>query len=139
MQQQGAAWSLHGEFKIKKNTSLNTKYLVCCAVEPIDLKCVNREPSSKILQRIRNIQFKTKEGVDVYFNEDGDPAAKYEIINWQPTENGFVDFVTVGLYDASLPTDNQLNLQNKSLIWAKNSKRVSYHVATSIIIYTIIV
>uniref|UniRef100_A0A3B4VPN5 Olfactory receptor C family, j1 n=1 Tax=Seriola dumerili TaxID=41447 RepID=A0A3B4VPN5_SERDU len=47
-----------------------------------------------ILQRIKNIQFKTKEGDEVYFNEDGDPAAKYEIINWQPTENGIVNFVT---------------------------------------------
>uniref|UniRef100_A0A671U6K4 G-protein coupled receptors family 3 profile domain-containing protein n=1 Tax=Sparus aurata TaxID=8175 RepID=A0A671U6K4_SPAAU len=55
---------------------------------------------------------------EVYFNENGDPAAKYEIINWQPTENGIVDFVRVGLYDASLPADTQLNLQNKSLFWA---------------------
>uniref|UniRef100_A0AAX7TGF5 G-protein coupled receptors family 3 profile domain-containing protein n=1 Tax=Astatotilapia calliptera TaxID=8154 RepID=A0AAX7TGF5_ASTCA len=51
---------------------------------------------------IKNIYFKTKEGEEVYFNENGDPAAKYEIINWQPRENGIVEFVTVGLYDISL-------------------------------------
>ncbi|XP_038548412.1 extracellular calcium-sensing receptor-like [Micropterus salmoides] len=83
-----------------------------------------------ILQHIRKIQFKTKEGDEVYFNENGDPAAKYEIINWQPTENGIVDFVTVGLYDASLHDDKQLNLQNKSLIWAKNSKQVPLSVCS---------
>nr|XP_046246131.1 extracellular calcium-sensing receptor-like [Scatophagus argus] len=77
-----------------------------------------------ILQHIRKIQFKTKEGDEVYFDENGDPAAKYEIINWQPTENGIVDFVTVGFYDASLSADKQLNLQNKSLIWAQNSHQV---------------
>ena len=59
-------------------------------------------------------------------NKNGDPAAKYEIINWQPTENGIVDFVTVGLYDASLPADKQLNLLNKPLFWAQNSPKVSF-------------
>uniref|UniRef100_A0A8C6SST2 G-protein coupled receptors family 3 profile domain-containing protein n=1 Tax=Neogobius melanostomus TaxID=47308 RepID=A0A8C6SST2_9GOBI len=52
------------------------------------------------------------QGEEVYFNENGDPAAKYEIINWQPTAQGTVEFVTVGLYDASLPVDRQLTLQN---------------------------
>ncbi|XP_037631887.1 extracellular calcium-sensing receptor-like [Sebastes umbrosus] len=83
-----------------------------------------------ILQHIKKIQFKTKEGDEVYFNENGDPAAKYEIINWQPTENGIVDFVTVGLYDASLPAEKQLNLQNKPLIWAQNSKQVPLSVCS---------
>ncbi|XP_019943679.2 extracellular calcium-sensing receptor-like [Paralichthys olivaceus] len=83
-----------------------------------------------ILQRIRRIQFKTKEGEEVYFNEDGDPAAKYEIINWQRAENGFVEFVTVGLYDASLPADKQLNLQNTSIIWTQNSKQVPVSVCS---------
>ncbi|XP_049923712.1 extracellular calcium-sensing receptor-like [Epinephelus moara] len=83
-----------------------------------------------ILQHIKRINFKTKEGDEVYFNENGDPAAKYEIINWQPTENGIVDFVTVGLYDASLPADKQLNLQNKSLIWAQNSQQVPVSVCS---------
>ncbi|XP_026232433.1 extracellular calcium-sensing receptor-like [Anabas testudineus] len=83
-----------------------------------------------ILQRTREINFKTKEGEEVYFNENGDPPAKYEIINWQPTENGVVDFVTVGLYDASLPADKQLSLQNKSLVWAQNSKQVPVSVCS---------
>ncbi|XP_062242025.1 extracellular calcium-sensing receptor-like [Platichthys flesus] len=83
-----------------------------------------------ILQRIRGIQFKTKEGDKVYFNEDGDPAAEYEIINWQRAESGFVEFVTVGLYDASLPADKQLNLHNTSLVWAQNSKQVPVSVCS---------
>ncbi|XP_026169350.1 extracellular calcium-sensing receptor-like [Mastacembelus armatus] len=83
-----------------------------------------------ILRHIKNIYFKTKEGDEVYFNQNGDPAAKYEIINWQPTENGIVDFVTVGLHDASLPADKQLKLQNKSLVWAQNSKQVPVSVCS---------
>uniref|UniRef100_UPI0009B343C2 extracellular calcium-sensing receptor-like n=1 Tax=Monopterus albus TaxID=43700 RepID=UPI0009B343C2 len=82
------------------------------------------------LCHIRNINFKTKEGDEVYFNENGDPAAKYEIINWQPTENGILDFVTVGLYDASLPAGKQLSLQLESFIWAQNSKQVPVSVCS---------
>ncbi|XP_055370140.1 extracellular calcium-sensing receptor-like [Betta splendens] len=77
-----------------------------------------------VLQHIKMINFTTKEGDEVYFNENGEPPAKYEIVNWQPTEKGVVDFVTVGLYDASLPADKQLSLQNKTLIWTQNSLQV---------------
>ncbi|XP_027136126.1 extracellular calcium-sensing receptor-like [Larimichthys crocea] len=84
----------------------------------------------KILQHIKKVNFKTKEGDEVYFNENGDPAAKYEIINWQPSENGIVDFVTVGLYDASLPADKHMNLHNKSLFWAQNSQQVPVSVCS---------
>ncbi|XP_027136722.1 extracellular calcium-sensing receptor-like [Larimichthys crocea] len=83
-----------------------------------------------ILQHIKKVNFKTKEGDEVYFNENGDPAAKYEIINWQPSEHGIVEFVTVGLYDASLPADKQMILQNKSLIWAQNSQQVPFSVCS---------
>nr|XP_020444444.1 extracellular calcium-sensing receptor-like [Monopterus albus] len=83
-----------------------------------------------ILQHIKKIHFKTKEGDEVYFNENGDPPAKYEIINWQPTKNGIVDFVTVGLYDAYLPADKQLSLQRKYLIWAENSNQVPVSVCS---------
>ncbi|XP_069569060.1 extracellular calcium-sensing receptor-like [Brachyistius frenatus] len=83
-----------------------------------------------ILQHIKSVHFQTKEGDEVYFNENGDPAAKYEIINWQPGTNDLVDFVTVGLHDASLPADKQLNLQNKSLIWAQKSQQVPVSVCS---------
>uniref|UniRef100_A0A672Z404 G-protein coupled receptors family 3 profile domain-containing protein n=1 Tax=Sphaeramia orbicularis TaxID=375764 RepID=A0A672Z404_9TELE len=69
----------------------------------LDPFTVSSTLKSPILQQIKKVRFKTKEGDEVYFNENGDPAAKYEIINWQPTQNGIVDFATVGLYDASLP------------------------------------
>ncbi|XP_030007207.1 extracellular calcium-sensing receptor-like [Sphaeramia orbicularis] len=86
--------------------------------------------SSTILQQIKKIRFKTKEGDEVYFNENGDPAAKYEILNWQPTQNGIVDFVKIGLYDASLPADRQMNLENKTIIWTQNSLQVPVSVCS---------
>uniref|UniRef100_A0A8C5FWN2 Extracellular calcium-sensing receptor-like n=1 Tax=Gadus morhua TaxID=8049 RepID=A0A8C5FWN2_GADMO len=79
---------------------------------------------------LKKIRFKTKEGEEVYFNENGDPAAKYDIINWQPKKDGSVEFVTIGLYDASLPEDKQLHLDNLTLTWANNSKQVPISVCS---------
>lgn len=82
-------------------------------------------PFTQILQHIWQVKFKTKDGDEVYFNEKGDPPAKYEIVNWQPKGDGVVNFVTVGLYDASLPAARQLSLRNMSFIWARKSPQVS--------------
>uniref|UniRef100_A0A087XQW4 Olfactory receptor C family, j1 n=1 Tax=Poecilia formosa TaxID=48698 RepID=A0A087XQW4_POEFO len=85
--------------------------------------CADRQKFQpwQILQHIQKIRFRTKEGDEVYFNENGDPAAKYEIINWQPRENGTVSFVKVGVYDASFPAGAQLNFQNTSITWTQRS------------------
>ncbi|XP_052353047.1 extracellular calcium-sensing receptor [Oncorhynchus keta] len=83
-----------------------------------------------ILEHIKNVRFKTKEGEEVYFNEKGDVTAKYDIINWQPKEDGSVEFVTVGLYDASLPADRQLTINNSSLVWTQNAKLVPVSVCS---------
>uniref|UniRef100_A0A667YVD9 Extracellular calcium-sensing receptor-like n=1 Tax=Myripristis murdjan TaxID=586833 RepID=A0A667YVD9_9TELE len=93
-------------------------------------KICSKKVQPNPVMHIKNIQFNTKDGEHVYFNENGDPAAKYEIINWQPRENGTVDFVTVGFYDTTLPADKQLNLHNKSLMWAQNSKQVPLSVCS---------
>ncbi|CDQ86065.1 unnamed protein product [Oncorhynchus mykiss] len=83
-----------------------------------------------ILEHIKNVRFKTKEGEEVYFNEKGDVTAKYDIINWQPKEDGSVEFVTVGLYDASLPAERQLTINNSSLVWTQNAKLVPVSVCS---------
>ncbi|KAM8854554.1 uncharacterized protein ACB058_010641 [Synchiropus picturatus] len=84
---------------------------------------VKLEPFT-ILQEMKRIRFKTKDGLEVYFNENGDPSAKYEVINWQRAENGAVEFVPVGFYDATLPEDGQLRVDDRSFIWANNSNEV---------------
>uniref|UniRef100_A0A8C5HRJ4 Extracellular calcium-sensing receptor-like n=1 Tax=Gouania willdenowi TaxID=441366 RepID=A0A8C5HRJ4_GOUWI len=73
--------------------------------------------STPILQHLKKVHFKTKDGDEVYFTEEGDPPAKYEIVNWKRRKTDIVDFVTVGLYDASLPVGQQLIVQNDSLLW----------------------
>lgn len=71
------------------------------------------------------MHFKTKEGEEVYFNKNGDPPAKYEIINWQKTKENQYEFVTVGLYDSSAPGQDRLAVNMASIVWTQNTNQVS--------------
>lgn len=79
----------------------------------------------KFLEHLKKVNFKTKEGEEVYFDINGDPPAKYEIINWQLNKNNQSEFITVGLYDSSLPAPGRLAVNLSSIVWAKNSNKVS--------------
>ena len=72
------------------------------------------------------MHFKTKEGEEVYYDKNGDPVAKYEIINWQTIEDQH-EFVTVGLYDSSFPAQNRLAVKMASILWAQNTNQVQVH------------
>uniref|UniRef100_A0A3B4CKX5 G-protein coupled receptors family 3 profile domain-containing protein n=1 Tax=Pygocentrus nattereri TaxID=42514 RepID=A0A3B4CKX5_PYGNA len=75
------------------------------------------------------VRFKTKEGEEVYFDKNGDPVAKYEIINLQTIEDHH-EFVTVGLYDFSLPAHNRLAVNAASIVWAQNTNQVPVSVCS---------
>lgn len=77
-----------------------------------------------MLKQLKKTRFKTKEGEEVFFDANGDPAAKYEIINWQPRKDGQLGFVTVGLYDASLAANSRLTVNGGSILWTKNATEV---------------
>ena len=79
----------------------------------------------QLLQHLKKVHFKTKEGEEVYFDENGDPPARYELVNWQQNSKGQTEFVTVGLYDASFPVEERLILNNVSIVWAQNTQQVN--------------
>ncbi|XP_047009567.1 extracellular calcium-sensing receptor-like [Ictalurus punctatus] len=85
----------------------------------------NKQPNPfTFLEHLRKVRFKTKEGEEVYFDVNGDPPAKYEIINWQVNKDKQSEFVTVGLYDSSFPAPDRLSVNMASIVWAQNSNNV---------------
>ncbi|XP_026783403.1 extracellular calcium-sensing receptor-like [Pangasianodon hypophthalmus] len=93
------------------------------------LGCQHTCPTKKqpdlftFLEHLKKVHFKTKEGEEVYFDENGDPPAKYEIINRQTSKDQY-KFVTVGLYDSSLPIHARLAVDMSSIVWANNTNQV---------------
>ncbi|GAA6092976.1 extracellular calcium-sensing receptor-like [Tachysurus ichikawai] len=68
----------------------------------------------QLLHYLKAVKFTTPVGEQVQFDENGDPAASYDIINWHLGADGKVKFLQVGQFDAvkGPEQDFQLNLGN---------------------------
>uniref|UniRef100_A0A4W4F0M8 G-protein coupled receptors family 3 profile domain-containing protein n=1 Tax=Electrophorus electricus TaxID=8005 RepID=A0A4W4F0M8_ELEEL len=78
------------------------------------------------LEHLKMVRFKTKGGEEVYFDKNGDPVARYEVINWQTSAEEHHEFVTVGLYDYTFPVHKRLTLNVSSIVWAQITNKVRF-------------
>ena len=60
----------------------------------------------------------------MFFDQNGDPTATYELVNWQRDKQGETVFVTVGNYDASLPEGDQFTMNELNITWAGDQSEV---------------
>uniref|UniRef100_A0A8C6KB79 G-protein coupled receptors family 3 profile domain-containing protein n=1 Tax=Nothobranchius furzeri TaxID=105023 RepID=A0A8C6KB79_NOTFU len=76
-----------------------------------------------ILTELKKVNF-SRNGYPVSFDANGDPVAFYELINWQKSESGVTELVTVGYYDASLPKGQEFHI-NWNITWVERGTAVS--------------
>ncbi|MBN3289638.1 CASR protein, partial [Polypterus senegalus] len=76
------------------------------------------------LQHLKKVNFSLNNGDYVSFDINGDPTARYELVNWQLSVNGIIEFVTIGFYDALMPEGKQFIMNNKSIVWATNDGKI---------------
>ncbi|XP_049918934.1 extracellular calcium-sensing receptor-like [Epinephelus moara] len=90
-------------------------------------KFTKTEPK-EVLTQLKEVNF-SQNGYDVSFDANGDPVAKYELVNWQKSESGSIELVTVGHYDASLPAGREFSI-NRKLTWVEGGTQVPVSVCT---------
>uniref|UniRef100_A0A3B3DA83 Olfactory receptor C family, x3 n=1 Tax=Oryzias melastigma TaxID=30732 RepID=A0A3B3DA83_ORYME len=56
-------------------------------------------------------------GKEVNFDLNGDPIAYYDLMNWQQMPDGSLSLVKVGFYDASLPSGQNLVINDSMIQW----------------------
>ncbi|XP_037533489.1 extracellular calcium-sensing receptor-like [Nematolebias whitei] len=86
--------------------------------------------SKQVLSKLKLVNF-SQNGYPVSFDANGDPVAFYELVNWQKSESGDIELVTVGYYDASLPKGQELHI-NRNITWVEGGTKVPMSVCTEI-------
>ncbi|XP_047451133.1 extracellular calcium-sensing receptor-like isoform X2 [Mugil cephalus] len=89
--------------------------------------CADRENVQpwQVLHYLTQVNFTTKIGENVFFDELGDPVARYALVNWQMDETGYIIFETIGYYDASQPEGQQFEMKDSvTAIWAGENLEV---------------
>uniref|UniRef100_A0A4W3GWB0 Extracellular calcium-sensing receptor-like n=1 Tax=Callorhinchus milii TaxID=7868 RepID=A0A4W3GWB0_CALMI len=97
-----------------------------------DKTCANNlnfEPW-QLLHYLKEVKFTNRLGEKVYFDENGDPIASYDIMNWQMDANGSVNILNVGLFDASAALGQELLINEKTISWIGQQKQVPHSVCS---------
>ncbi|XP_061576360.1 extracellular calcium-sensing receptor-like [Cololabis saira] len=87
-----------------------------------------RLESKQVFTELKKVRF-SQNGYDVSFDANGDPVAVYELVNWQRSESGVMELVTVGLYDASQPVSQEFRI-SKNLTWVEGGAQVPVSVCS---------
>ncbi|XP_043932110.1 vomeronasal type-2 receptor 26-like [Protopterus annectens] len=73
----------------------------------------------QLLHYIRKVHFRNKAGQAIYFDENGDVPASYEIINWQLRAGGeSINNVKIGRYQQQQDGHQELILNETVIMWS---------------------
>ncbi|XP_039608544.1 extracellular calcium-sensing receptor-like [Polypterus senegalus] len=71
----------------------------------------------QLLHYLKKVNFITNTGDRVAFDENGDPVAVFDVINWQKNAEGKVISKTIGVFDESAALGHQLSLKEEDIFW----------------------
>ncbi|XP_068173655.1 vomeronasal type-2 receptor 1-like [Antennarius striatus] len=87
----------------------------------------------ELLYYIRQVEYITSFGDEIMFDENGDPAAMYDLVSWHLNPNGKIEFVNIGKFDETTATgEKKLHVQEKNIVWNGNQSEVPLSVCSNI-------
>uniref|UniRef100_A0A8C4QW70 G-protein coupled receptors family 3 profile domain-containing protein n=1 Tax=Eptatretus burgeri TaxID=7764 RepID=A0A8C4QW70_EPTBU len=77
----------------------------------------------QLVYYIRNVRFIHDQNEVMYFDENGDPPAKYDLYNWQGV-NGELEMIVVGYFESIPPLQPNLFVNSELILWADGNTKV---------------
>ncbi|XP_056230190.1 extracellular calcium-sensing receptor-like [Seriola aureovittata] len=85
----------------------------------------------QLLHYIKQVGYLNSFGDEIKFDQNGDPAAMYDLVNWQLSPNGKMEFATIGKFDETAGRQ-KLQIQEHNIVWNGNQTKVPLSVCSSI-------
>ncbi|XP_056419523.1 extracellular calcium-sensing receptor-like [Hyla sarda] len=71
----------------------------------------------QLVKALKAVNLTDIDGIYHHFDKNGDSVAKYDIVNWQMGESGFLIYKKVGSYYGSTIMDHQLVIDEQMTLW----------------------
>ncbi|XP_069816457.1 extracellular calcium-sensing receptor-like [Dendropsophus ebraccatus] len=71
----------------------------------------------QLLHYMKKLHLNTSDGRQLFFDENGDPPAVYDIVNWQLSPEGKLRQVKVGSYDTSTTSGDVFTINTSHIQW----------------------
>ncbi|MEE6505886.1 hypothetical protein FKM82_007357 [Ascaphus truei] len=84
----------------------------------------------QLLHYMKKVKVRLSSEREVFFDENGDPPAVYDIMNWQLGPGGKINLVKVGSYDTAAPLGSALNINTSTMEWITGSREVPLSVCS---------
>nr|DBA26109.1 TPA: hypothetical protein GDO54_010407 [Pyxicephalus adspersus] len=89
--------------------------LIYCGNKPC--KGVHDIQPWQLVGALKRVNFSNSGGNHHYFDQNGDPVAKYDVLNWQMAENGLLQYKKVGSYSDSTLGKSKLVMDEQETLW----------------------
>ncbi|XP_077118678.1 extracellular calcium-sensing receptor-like [Ranitomeya variabilis] len=73
---------------------------------------------------VQNVKVRLNDGIEVFFDKNGDPPAVYDIVNWQQDDNGVMKQVKVGQYDSAVKSPDIFTLNSSAIQWIYRQEQI---------------
>ncbi|XP_063302470.1 extracellular calcium-sensing receptor-like [Pelobates fuscus] len=84
----------------------------------------------QLLHYMKRVHLRMSSGRELFFNENGDPPALYDIVNWQLSPDGRIRQVTVGSYDTAADSGNAFTIDTNAVQWGNGEKQIPISVCS---------
>ncbi|XP_073510923.1 vomeronasal type-2 receptor 26-like [Phyllobates terribilis] len=78
-----------------------------------------------LLYYMKKVRVTLSNGRNFYFDENGDPPAVYDIVNWQLNPEGVMQHVKIGSYDTTASLGKVFTINTSAIVWSVGTPPVS--------------